>query len=123
MRIEVPQLPPASASPNSRAHWRTKAMFATQYQSDVHLMVLDTFGVGNVPIAEGKRRLDLTFIFRYPNRRDEDNLRARFKSGLDALVKARLLVDDDPMFLETGTITILVDKARAPMTIIELEDV
>ena len=98
-------------------------MFASQYQTDVYLMVLDTFGVGKVPVAEGTRRLDLTFIFRTKRKRDEDNLRARFKSGLDALVKSRLLVDDDPSFLKTGFLLVIVDKDRAPLTIIELEDV
>ncbi len=93
------------------------------YRAQVRASILDLFGVGMVPRAEAKRRLDLTFIFRLDKRRDEDNLRARFKAGLDALVQCGLLIDDDPRFLETGDLTILVDKDRAPLTIIELEDV
>ncbi len=123
IRIEVPMLPPASASPNSRAHWFGRLTDNRVYNTHVRYSVLDTFGVDNVPIAEAKRRLDLTFIFPTERRRDEDNMRARFKAGLDALVASGLLIDDNPRFLETGFLLMIVDKDRAPMTIIELEDV
>ncbi len=115
-------LPPASASPNSRAHWSARHRDNRMYHAQVKASVLDLFGVGMVPRAEARRRLDLTFIFRVEQRRDEDNLRARFKAGLDALVQCGLLIDDDPRFLETGDLTILVDRDLAPLTIIELED-
>ena len=49
---------------------------------------------------------------------------ARFKPGLDAVVDAGLILDDDAEHLQiSGTVDILVDPARAPLTIIELEEV
>ncbi len=122
IRVEIPMLPPASASPNSRVHWSTRHRDSRTYHAQVRASVLDLFGVGMVPRAYTRRRLDLTFIFRVEQRRDEDNLRARFKAGLDALVQCGLLLDDDSRFLETGDLIILVDRDMAPLTIIELED-
>ena len=68
-----------------------------------------------------KARLNLTFIFPQQRRRDEDNLLSRFKPGLDAIVDAGLLLDDDAEHLEIGTVDILVE-GRAPLTIIDLEE-
>ena len=69
-----------------------------------------------------KAKLNLTFIFPQRRRRDRDNCLARFKPGLDAIVQAGLLLDDDAEHLQIGKVDILVDPARAPLTIIELED-
>ena len=55
--------------------------------------------------------------------RDEDNLRARFKPGQDALVQAGLIEGDTVEHLVMGKINVEVDRSRAPLTIIELEEV
>jgi len=68
-----------------------------------------------------KARLNLTFVFAEQRRRDRDNCLASFKTGLDAIVDAGLLLDDDAEHLEIGKVDILVDPERAPLTIIELE--
>lgn len=67
--------------------------------------------------------LTLTFIFNSPHERDEDNLRAMFKPGQDALVHAGLIENDTPTYLALGEINIIIDRQRAPLTIIELEEV
>ncbi|GAJ08742.1 unnamed protein product, partial [marine sediment metagenome] len=58
----------------------------------------------------------------YKRRFDEDNLRARFKPGQDALVHAGLIESDSMDSLAMGTIAVEVDTSRAPLTIIELEE-
>ncbi len=48
---------------------------------------------------------------------------ASFKPGLDAIVDAGLLLDDDAEHLQIGKVDILVDPGRAPLTIIELDEI
>ena len=66
--------------------------------------------------------MDLTFVFALERDRDEDNMRARFKPGLDGMVDAELLAGDSPKRLITGKLTMVVDKNRAPLTIIEIKE-
>jgi len=66
--------------------------------------------------------LNLCFIFPQYRRRDRDNLLSQFKPGLDAIVQADLLLDDDAEHLEIGKVEILVNRKKAPLTIIELEE-
>jgi len=68
-----------------------------------------------------KARLDLTFVFPFSRKRDQDNLRARFKPGQDALVQAQLIPDDTPEYLVMGGIDIAIDREQTPKTIIDLE--
>ncbi len=70
-----------------------------------------------------KAQLNLTFVFPEQRRRDTDNLLTRFKPGLDAIVDAGLLLDDAAEYLEIGKVDILVDRERAPLTIIELDKI
>ena len=68
-----------------------------------------------------KARLDLTFVFAEHRRRDRDNCLASFKPGIDAIVDAGLLLDDDSEHLQIGKVDILVDPERVPLTIIDIE--
>ncbi len=83
----------------------------------------------NRALMDGERfpwaraRLKVTFVFAESRTRDVDNLLARFKPGLDAIVDAALLLDDDAEHLTTDPPVILVDRQRAPLTIIELDEV
>ena len=125
MRIEVSQLPPASSSPNWRGHWAERYKAARIYQAAVFYECVD---VRNRLMALGewepfrKARLDLIFVFPNYRKRDEDNLRARFKPGQDALVQADLLEGDTVDDLVLGDINIEVSPTAAPLTIIELKE-
>jgi len=111
--IEVPMLPPKECSPNWRGHWAQRSKASKAFKEAVFYFVpRDTHFE--------KARLDLAFVFKDNRRRDEDNLRARFKPGQDALVLAGLIPDDNYWHLVMGDITIEVDKVRAPLTIIKL---
>lgn len=126
MRIEVSQLPPISSSPNWRGHWSKRYQAGSVYQSAVFYSCVDA---RNRALAQGilppfiKAKLNLTFVFSERRRRDRDNLLTRFKPGQDAIVDSGLLLDDDAEHLEIGEVNILVDTDRAPLTIIELQEV
>lgn len=127
MRIEVPLLPPAELSPNSRCHWAERYRVSQVFHDAVYYSAMDTINRSFLdkpwPRPMKKARLNLTFIFAQGGRRDKDNLVGMFKPGLDALVKVRLIEDDDAKHLELGEVKVEVDKRRAPLTIVELEEI
>lgn len=124
MRIEVSQLPPVSSSPNWRGHWVEKYKDSRVYHDAVFYCCVDARNrsyLQRISFPFTKARLDLTFIFAEQRRRDRDNLLAGFKPGLDAIVHAGLLLDDDSEHLQIGKVDILVEPARAPLTVIEIK--
>ncbi len=124
MRIEVPFLPPVEYSPNSREFWAEKHKAGKIYHDAVFYCCVDArnreYRKG-IPFPMVKARLNLTVVFPERRKRDGDNLLARFKPGLDAMVDSGLLVGDDLEHLEIGDVEVVVDPERAPLTIIELE--
>jgi len=128
MRVEVPFLPPAECSPNWRGHWSRRHKAAKLYQQAVFYESVDARNkLERLPWRPWfppfeKARLTLTFSFTYFRERDEDNLRAMFKPGQDALVQAELIKGDSPEHLVLGAINIIIDQRRSPCTIIELEE-
>jgi len=126
MRIEVPQLPPFSSSPNWRGFWPERHKAGKVYHGAVFYCCVDARNRGylqGMSFPFIKARLDLTFVFPEQRRRDSDNLLARFKPGQDAIVDAGLVIDDDTEHLEIGKVDILVDPERAPLTVIELDEI
>jgi Holliday junction resolvase RusA-like endonuclease len=65
----------------------------------------------------------LTFIFQEIRRRDRDNLLASFKPGVDAIVDAGLVLDDDSEHLQIGIVEPIVNRDRAPLVIIDIENI
>jgi len=124
MSIEIPFLPPAECSPNSRNFWAGKHKAGRVYHDAVFYYCVDARNRGysqGMSLPFTKARLNLTFVFPQHRRRDQDNLLARFKPGLDGIVDAALLLDDDAEHLEIGEVDIVVDPERAPLTIIDIE--
>lgn len=128
MRIEVPLLPGEELSPNARVHWTGRHQAAKTYGQAVFYCCVDERNrLHRLPWRPGfppfrRPRLDLTFVFSEYRERDEDNLRAQFKPGQDAIVHAGLIEGDSPKHIVLGKISIEVDKDRAPLTIIRLEE-
>ncbi len=121
MRIEVSQLPPVEYSLNWRGVWADRYKAGRVYQAAVFYSCVDARNKASNNKPFDKTRLDLTFVFAARRRRDFDNLLARFKPGLDGIVQAGLIVDDDAEHLEIGKVDILVDPERAPLTIIDID--
>ncbi|GAI80586.1 unnamed protein product, partial [marine sediment metagenome] len=124
MRIEVPFLPPVEYSPNWRGHWSERHKAGKVYHDAVYYCCVDARNRGyreglSFPLV--KARLNLTVGFAELRLRDQDNLLARFKPGLDAVVDSGLVLDDDVEHLEIGQVEVVVDPERAPLTIIELD--
>lgn len=126
MRIEIPALPPKEANPNWRGHWAQKYKAGKVYHNAVFY---ECINARNRALMKGmsfpfiKARLNLTFVFPEQRRRDRDNLLACFKPGLDGIVNASLVIDDDAEHLKISNLDILVDPKRAPLTVIDLEEV
>ena len=123
MRIEVPFLPPAEYSGNWRGFWPQRYHAGREYGLAVFSYCVDfknRLGSAFRPIRVAK--LDLTLVFPEGRIRDRDNLISRFKPGLDAIVQAGLIAGDDSKRLHWGDVTIEIDRHRAPLTIIELEE-
>ena len=123
MRIEVPFLPPVEYSPNSREFWAGKHKAGKVYHDAVFYCCVDARNRGyreGLSFPMVKAKLSLTVVFSELRLRDQDNLIARFKPGLDAVVDSALLLADDMEHLEIGKVEAVVDPERAPLTIIEL---
>jgi len=124
MRIEVPFLPPVEYSPNSRCSWAERHKAGKVYHDAVYYCCVDARNREyrrDFPLAKAK--LNLTVVFDELRQRDLDNLLARFKPGLDAVVDSGLVLDDDAEHLEIGQVEVVVDPERAPLSIIELEEI
>ncbi len=126
MRIEVPFLPPVEYSPNSRCSWAEKHKAGKVYHDAVFYCCVDARNRGNrkglsFPLVKAK--LNLTVVFAEQRLRDENNLLARFKPGLDAVVDSGLLLADDMEHLEIGQVDAIVSFKQAPLTIIELDEI
>ena len=126
MRIEVPFLPPVEYSPNSRGCWISKHKDGKVYHDAVFYCCVDARNRGylkglSFPFVRAK--LNLTVVFAELRLRDEDNLLARFKPGLDAVVDSGVILADDVEHLEIGQVEVVVDPERAPLTIIELDEI
>ena len=124
MRIEVPFLPPVEYSPNSREFWAEKHKAGKVYHDAVYYCCVDARNRRHrkglsFPLVKAK--LSLTVVFAELRLRDLDNLLARFKPGLDAVVDSGLVLDDDVEHLEIGRVEVVVDPAKAPLTVIDIE--
>jgi crossover junction endodeoxyribonuclease RusA len=88
--VRVPW-PPKELSPNGRLHWARKAKVAKRYRLTCFLAAQEA-GLRNLPASP---EYEVTLRFHPPDRRgrDEDNLVASIKSGLDGLAHA-MGVDD-----------------------------
>jgi len=127
MRIEVTQLPPVSSSPNWRGHWSEKYKDGQTYRDAVFYECVDAIDracregrLAFTYLPFKKVKLNLTFVYPVYRRRDRDNLIAMFKPGLDAIIAAGLVADDDVEHVEIGEVNVDVSRTGAPLTIIEL---
>jgi len=112
--LTIPDFIPQNLNRLLRTHWakRNRAI-----RADADLVAVLAMQAG-IPKARGKRRLSLAVTTNTNVAPDADNL---LKAMLDALVKARLLIDDSPRWVELAGIS--VSRADRRETRITLEDV
>lgn len=88
----VPGRAPASSSPNSRIDWRGRHSAAKDYAETVTLIAMLNRTMGQ----RTWQRATVTLTQRAVRLRDHDNFAASFKPGLDAIVRAGIIADDNP---------------------------
>uniref|UniRef100_A0A6M3LSS4 Uncharacterized protein n=1 Tax=viral metagenome TaxID=1070528 RepID=A0A6M3LSS4_9ZZZZ len=120
IKIEVPLLPPAEYSPNSRCHWAIKKKAGDAFGFAVYLLALEQ-KKSMIPFE--KAEVSLTVIFKQNRRHDPDNFWTRFKPGMDALVRAGILKDDDTEHVKLGELNLVNDSRLAPLTIITIKNI
>lgn len=114
-RIPIKRWRPASLNQLMSGHWRAKHRLKL---ADRELVGMYAVQAG-VPKAEGKRRVSLEIVLQ--GRQQEADPDAYWKSLLDALVYAGLLVDDSREWCELGAVT--YSRGDEGSTTIVLEDV
>ena len=103
--------PPASLSPNGRAHWRTQAVDKTRTRTGALLMTRNVIwqeGITSHPWPAARMDICWMFAGRQP---DDDNVVARCKSIRDGIADGCLVSDDKHITI--GTVTMeRVPKAQ-----------
>jgi hypothetical protein len=113
-RLAIDHWLPARLNEIMWCHWRKAAR---RKKSDKKIVTLSAIAQ-RLPVARGKRRVDLRITLGPRGRKgDAGNW---WKSVEDALVHARLLVDDSPEWYEQGEVTF--ERGKSPATVIELTD-
>lgn len=122
--ITVPLLPPKEYSPNARVHWAERKRAGDAYRDAVYFEAVNRrnlFDKGKNIETRWKALeyadIGIALIFAEERIRDEDNHRARFKPGMDALMMAGIIRHDDMKHI-TSRVVCATDEARAPLTII-----
>ena len=91
LEFEVPGRAPATSSPNARINWRVKFAEGREFGALVQVLA-QLAGTGAGPYT----RAHVTVTQRAMRLRDHDNFIASFKPGLDAIVRAGIILDDNP---------------------------
>lgn len=113
--VEIPDWHPSTLNNLLKRHWATRARIKKQ---DEEFILFYSLAAG-VPKAKGKRRVgQVLTLARRDRRRDNDGA---WKTVLDGLVKARMLVDDSPDWVETTEPT--YERGRFRKTLIVIEEV
>jgi hypothetical protein len=112
-RIEIPGWVPTPLN-QLMGHWRGRW---GRKKQDKAMVLVHAWKAG-IPLATGRRRVSLAITLPPGQRRwDPDCF---WKSCNDALVAARLLVDDSPKWCELGTVS--YERTGTLSTVIILED-
>jgi hypothetical protein len=108
MRIELPGLPPAECSPNSRVYWRSRSAAAREYKESVTMIARLARNKAHWTAPDHAHVL-VTFVLPDRRRRDRDNLIARAKPLLDALGPWREVVNSKGKPISAYGADILMD--------------
>lgn len=92
----VPGRAPAATSPNGRVHYLTRHVEGKAYGEAVYLIASCDYGVERA----AWERAVVTLTQRAVRLRDHDNFAASFKPGLDAIVRAGIILDDKPQVID-----------------------
>ena len=122
IRLEIPMLPSPELNPNARVHWVERHKAARDFRKVAWAIAYNANPAHDVMFDKAKIKVTLV----YPSHQvtpDPDNLITMLKPALDGIVDAKIIPNDTkedvryvlPMFYE-------VDRQRAPLTIMEVEN-
>jgi hypothetical protein len=122
VRIVIPMLPPKESSPNWRGHWTKKARAVHLYRVAAKYYAL----IASESTHPGyeKAEVSISLVVRDSRYyRDPDNMVASLKPAIDGCVDAGIIRDDSDEHLRyREPITYVIDKVKAPETILEFTE-
>ena len=101
IEFTVPGRAPATMSPNARKSWHQKHAAGTEYGDLVFCAAWCSIPSG---FGHAWQRARVTVTQCAVRLRDGDNFLSSFKAGLDAIVRAGILMDDKPSCVEVITV-------------------
>ena len=119
MIIELPYLPPASFSPNSRVHWAVRGRDNVKVKADVYFLLREQYHT--IPSFKAIK-LKYTVVVPDRRRRDADNFRAMTKPITDALTLCGIIRDDTPQYIKENSLVFEYIKGRKA-TVVEIIEV
>ena len=119
MIIELPYLPPASFSPNSRAHWAVRSRDGQMVKADVYFLLREQYRT--IPSYKAIE-LHYTIVVPDRRRRDADNFRAMTKPITDALTLCDIIIDDTPQYIKENSLVLEYVKGKKA-TVVEIVEV
>jgi len=120
--IKIPMLPPRELNPNARVHWSEKARCTNEFRAYTKFYALEQTRFARPCLEKASVKVTLV-IPRNRRKRDIDNLIASLKPAIDGCIDAGIIRDDNPDCLTWDSdIEYEVDKARAPLTVLEFKE-
>ncbi len=113
-RLDIP-IKPARLNELMSQHWGVAARMKQLYADHVSIAKVKA----GVPVATGRRRVHLTIRLTYRQRRADPD--AWWKVVLDALVKAKLLKDDNPKWCVLAPVE--YERGTVSGSVIVLEEI
>lgn len=92
--VIVAPLPPKMLNPNARSAWQKKMTQVKKYRRDVGFAAVDARNRADQKQPFALARITLKYYFRTKGARDDDNLIAWAKAGIDALQDAKIVKND-----------------------------
>ena len=106
IEFSIPGRAPATMSPNARKSWHQKHADGSEYGVAVKFIAqVETPVRTGLPWA----RAHVTLTQKAVRLRDHDNFAASFKPGLDAIVRAGIIIDDKPSVID---LSLRAEKVR-----------
>jgi crossover junction endodeoxyribonuclease RusA len=113
--------PPASLSPNGRAHWRRKAADTRDVRLGAMLTTRDAIWMDVVDHPWPSARMDICWLFA-GTEPDSDNVVARLKAVRDGIADACLVSNDRDIHIGTVTMERVPRKEQGVVLTLVRED-
>jgi Holliday junction resolvase RusA-like endonuclease len=123
--VTIPCHPSVLLKPGAQSHWTAKARAKKEDTEMGYMRALVAKGLAEPrpTLPLGAVDLWVTFMCAQQRHRDPDNWHGRLKGFLDGIVRAGIIEDDNSEVLRSVTIEFIIDKQRAPATVLRFTEV